>query len=236
MQIFTEIDYFSYITSLFKWIFIFLTISIFLLVFCHKKGLFRRNNKVVNVLTFIYYIGIPLHFIVFAVQFAPIRNTQNQINEIIENNKTEICEFAGSFLESFDIEESTKNLSMQQAVDDEINKFLDQMETDNAEGAVEEKSFWGDIKRKITFKFLSKVVEKGIISETTEKSGLKKSSGKKVYKSSLHDLFTKGEIVEIFQTELNKIFYKLYFSLFLAFLIGLLIPTIETSLAKYFKY
>ncbi|MDF1549258.1 MAG: hypothetical protein P1P88_15640 [Bacteroidales bacterium] len=63
---------------------IFLIIGIITVIFCGRKNLFKRNNKVYNVLTKIYYPYIPIILAIFGGIFGAIYGLNQSINKNIE--------------------------------------------------------------------------------------------------------------------------------------------------------
>ena len=80
LEILKDISYLSFFNAFVKWTFLFLLISIVLLIVCTRLGFFSRRTKVAKVLVKFYYVLIPIYFIVFAIKFAPIRNAQVELN------------------------------------------------------------------------------------------------------------------------------------------------------------
>jgi hypothetical protein len=184
-----------------------------------------------------YYIAIPIYFIVFALKFAPIRNSQIQLNKIIEDNKIVVTGFVFDFLgsvvsDSILLEES----SVKQIVDDYLDEYIytDSIESQQKNGIG--RKFIYQIKKSIEFTFLSKVLEARIIKEATGLIGINKNTGKAIYKTNFHDLFHDGELVEILKMEIDSLFNKIYKSMIVVFLIGLIFPAIEILLSRYYKY
>ena len=108
LELFKDIDYLSYVGAFAKWIFLFLLISIILLIVGNKFNLFCREKRFANILAKSYYLIIPIYFVLFAIKFAPIRNTQNEFNRVVDKNKVVIIEFTRSFLDSMHLEISRK--------------------------------------------------------------------------------------------------------------------------------
>ena len=239
LNLLTEIDYLSYVIAFAKWIFLFLIISIIVLIICNKLSLFKRRTKTARILVKLYFVIIPIYFIVFAVKFAPVKNTQIEINKGIDAHKEVVTDFAYQFLSSI---VSDSVLCQNHSTKEIVNGYLDNY-IYKADSIIAEASDYNFIqglfyktKRQIEYSFLIGILESEIIEEATSFVGISKKTGKALYRTDLYDLFKEGEIVEIFRDEMNKYFRQFYWFLFLGFLVGLLIPGIEIILAKTLKY
>lgn len=233
LEILKDISYLSFFNAFVKWTFLFLLISIVLLIVCSRLGFFSRRTKVAKVLVKFYYVLIPIYFIVFAIKFAPIRNAQVELNKSIDLNKKAISENAYSFLSTM-ISDSlmTQNKSTKEIVD----TYLDSQISKNNESSGYFQSLFFTVIKKIESSFLKRLLESEVIKESTESIGISEKTGKSLYRKDIKSLFKEGQIVEIFKNEMNKHFYSYYKFAFLLFGLGLLIPVIEIILAKRFKY
>ena len=237
IDILAEINYLSYIGAFIKWILLFLVLSVIVLISSSRLGLFKRQKKISRVLVKLYYIVIPIYFIIFAIKFAPVRNSHTQINKVIEDNKVAVTDFAFDFLNSA-ISDSVLQgeLSVQQTVANYLNKTVYSDSTDNQSKKGYGRKFLYKFKKKIEFSYLSKVLESRVVKEATSLVGINKKTGKAIYKTSFHDLFEHGELVEILTMVIDSFFYKVYKSMIIMFLIGLIFPTIEILLSRHYKY
>ena len=237
INILTEINYLSYVGAFVKWILFFFILSIIILIVSSRFGLFKRQKKTSKILVKMYYILIPIYFVIFAVKFAPIRNSQIQINKLIDNNKVVITDFAFDFLNSAVSDRILQGeLSVEQIVSNYLNEVV---YTDSIKSKVKSgfgRKFLYKIKKEIEFSYLSKLLESRIIKEATSLAGINKKTGKAIYKTSFHDLFEQGELVEILKVEIDSFFAKLYNSMFVVFMIGFIFPAIEILLSKRYKY
>lgn len=238
LELLKGINYFSFVTAFAKWILILLVISGVILFLGAKFKLFTRKGKVANVLAKLYYAIIPIYFIVFAIKIAPIKNSQNELNKAIDNNKVVITEFAYDFLSSV---VSDSILLQKTSVKELVNAYLDtQLNSQDSLSNSRELKFAGRflaaLKRKIEYSFLSRLVESKIINKSTGLVGINKKTGKSLYKTDMYNLFKEGEIIDVFKLELNKLFGRIYKSMFLIFGLGLLLPVFEIVLSKYLKY
>jgi len=239
IKLLAEINYLSYVTAFAKWIFLFLIISIVILIVCNKLGLFKRRTKTARILVKLYYVIIPIYFIVFAVKYAPIKNTQIEINNAIDKHKVVVTDFAYRFLSSI---VSDSVLCQDRSTKEIVNGYLDNY-IYKADSIIAEASDYNFIqrlfyktKRKIEYSFLIGILESEIIDEATSFVGISKKTGKALYRTDLYDLFKEGEIVEIFRDEMNKYFRHFFRLMFFIMFLGLLIPGVEIILAKTFKY
>jgi hypothetical protein len=238
IEIIKDINYFSYVIAFAKWIFIFLMLSVVLLIVCARLGFFKRNAKIARYLVNAYYILIPIYFVGFALKYAPIKNTQIEINKSIDENKQVISDFAYKFISSI---VSDSVLSQENSAKDIVNQYLDNCITsiDTVAKPKANRFFGGffmKIKRKLEYSFLIRLVESEIIEESAQLIGLSKKTGKALYRTDLNQLFMAGGLVEIFKMEMNKYFRAYFRFSFFIFSLGLLIPTIEIILAKTLKY
>jgi len=238
LEILKDINYFSFVTAFAKWIFLFLTISVILLIICTRLGLFKRRTKTARFLVKIYYILIPIYFVGFAIKYAPIKNSQIEINNSIDENKQVISDFAFKFVSSI---VSDSLLTQKRSAKDIVNHYLDYY-VSTMDSITKPKTsrffegFFMKIKRKIEYSFLIRIVESEIIEKSTKWIGISEKTGKALYRTDFNELFKEGELVEIFKIEMNK-YFRAYFRItFLIFSLGLLIPTIEIILAKIIKY
>lgn len=232
-DILKDIDYLSYVGAFAKWILLSLLVSGTILFLCSYFKLFKRNNKIANILTKLYYGLIPIYFVLFAFKLAPIHNSQKEINSIIEANQDKLTEYTSDFLDFI----STNNTSIDSSsVQDIIKGFIDKNEPKSSSGYKFGKRFLKNIKVKLEEKFLYKVSERIITRKAMGVVEIDRASGKKLVQLSFNELFNEGELIEIFQKQVNRIFRGIYQSMYVVFLIGLLIPVIEISLAKTLKY
>ena len=233
-----QIDYFSFITAYVKWTLLFLVLSIILLIVCTRLGLFKRNTKTARILVKAYYVLIPIYFMWFAVYYAPLKNTQDEINRWINENKPAITDFTFNFLNTA-VSDSllSQNRSAKDIVDNYLDNYLaaaDSLTKSKDMGWIE--GFFMKIKRKLEYSFLIRIVESEIIEAATELIGLSGRSGKTLYRSDFKELFQEGEIVDVFTAEINKYFNSYFWFTFSLFFLGLLVPAIEIILAKRMKY
>ncbi len=239
LKLLTEINYLSYVTAYAKWISLFLIISIVILIICNKLKLFKRRTKAARILVKLYFVIIPIYFIVFAIKYAPVKNTQVEVNKAIDKHKEVATDFAYRFLNSI---VSDSLLSQNISTKEIVNKYLDNYiyKTDSITVEASDYNFiqglFHKTKRKIEYRFLIGILESKIIEEATKFVGISEKTGKALYQTGLYDLFKEGEIVEIFRNEMNKYFRHFYRLMFLVFFLGLLIPGIEIILAKTIKY
>lgn len=237
-EILKDINYFSFVTAFAKWIFLFLAISVIILIVCTRLGLFKRNTTIAGYLVKIYYILIPIYFVGFAIKYAPIKNSQIEMNKSIDENKQVITDFAYKFISSI---ASDSLVSQDYSAKDYVNQYLDNyMSTMDSITKPKTSSFFEGfftkIKRKLEYSFLIRLVESEIVEKSAELIGISEKTGKALYRTDLNELFMEGELVEIFKMEMNKYFRGYFSFLFLIFSLGLLIPTIEIILAKTIKY
>ncbi|MBN1990557.1 MAG: hypothetical protein JW783_14230 [Bacteroidales bacterium] len=237
-EIVKGINYFSFVTAFAKWIFLFFSLSVVILIVCTRLGLFKRNAKVARYLVKIYYILIPIYFVGFAIKYAPLKNSQIEINRSIDNNKQVISDFAYRFVSSV-ISDSI--LTQESSAKDIVNRYLDcyMLTMDSITKPKTSRFFEGfflEIKRNIEYRFLVRVVESKVIDRSAEWVGISKKSGKALYRTHFNELFKEGELVEIFKAELNRYFSRYFRFAFMIFALGLLIPTIEIVLSKIIKY
>lgn len=238
IEILKDINYFSYVTSFFKWIFLFLVISIILLIVCTRLGLFKRQTKIARYLVKAYYILIPIYFIGFAIKYAPIKNTQIQINQSIDRNKQVISDFTYKFVSSI---VSDSLLAQNSSAEEIVNQYLDNYISTIDSNTTSKKNklfnrFFMTIKRNVEYHFLIRIIESKTIEKSTSLIGISEQTGKSLYQKDFNTLFKQGELVELFKNEMNKYFRKYFRFTFLIFLLGLLIPTTEIVLAKVLKY
>lgn len=237
IDILTEINYLSYIGAFVKWITIFFILSVLILILITKLGLLKRQKKVARILVKLYYVVVPFYFVIFAVKFAPVRNSQVQLHKVVENHKVEVAGFAYGFLDKI-VADSIKleDLSVKQIVDNYLEKitYADSVQDKDKSGFGKQLIY--KFKKRIEYSFLSRILESKIIRESTEVIGIKKTTGKAIYKTNFRELFKEGELVGILQKEINDLFNKLYMSMLVVFLIGLIIPVIEIALSRYYKY
>lgn len=234
LELLKGINYLSFVVALVKWLAIFLVISIAILIVGSKFKLFTRKNKIANVLAKFYYAFIPIYFMFFAVKYAPVKNTQSELNKAIDNNKEVLTVYANEFVGSV-ISDSL--LTQNTSVKDIVNKYLDtKMYSQDTSDVKFAARFLHTMKRKIEYSFLSRLLESKAIGEVSGAVGVNKKTATALYQTNMHDLFQEGEIVDLFKLELNKLFGRIYNSMFLMFGLVLLIPGVEISLSKYFKY
>jgi len=238
IEILKDINYFTFVTAFAKWIFLFLIISAILLIVCTQIGLFKRRTKVARYLVKIYYFLIPIYFVGFAIKYAPIKNSQIEINNSIDENKKVISDFAFEFVNSI---VSDSLLSQETSTKDIVNHYLDYYVSTRDSITKPQtssffKGFFMKIKRKIEFSFLIRIVESEIVEKSARWIGISEKTGKALYRTDFNELFHEGELVEIFKLEMNKYFRAYFRFTFLIFALGLLIPTIEITLAKIIKY
>jgi hypothetical protein len=238
LELLKDFNYLSYITAFIQWIFLFLTISVILLIICTRLGLLKRRTKIARYLVKTYYILIPIYFVGFAIKYAPIRNSQIELNNSIDENKQVITDFAYNFVSSI---VSDSLLSQKYSAQDIVNQYLDNYLSTLDSIAEPKRSgffegFFIKIKRKLEYSFLTKLVESIIIEKSAKLIGVSEKTGKAFYRTDLNELFKEGELVELYKMEMNNYFRDyLRFSL-LIFSLGLLIPTTEIILAKIIKY
>lgn len=238
VELVKEVNYFSFITALAKWVFLFLLVSILLLIMGKKFGLFKRRTKIANGLVKFYYVLIPLYFVIFAFKYAPVKNSQQEMNKAVDNRKEVIIQFTYEFLNTI-ISDSL--LAQKSSARDLVNGYLDAhiyakySLTQSQDLGIGEKILY-KIKRTVEFSFLSSLVESKILNKTSELLRIDEKTGRKLYETNLYDMFKEGEIVEIFKIELNKVYSSYYKSLFLLFGIGLLVPVLEIILSRVLKY
>ena len=238
IELLKDVDYFSFIIAIAKWMFIFLVISIMVLVIGTKLKLFKRRTKVAKVLVKLYYILIPLYFMLFAIKYAPIKNSQIEINKVIDENKEIATEFVHDFVGAV---ASEALLTQETSAKDLVNSYLDTYvykadSLPQPEDLNIGKRFIYKIKREIEFNYLIVVKESKIIKEAVNLVGIDEQTGKDLYRTDFKNLFSEGEIVDIFKKQLNRTYRSIYKSMFILFLIGLLIPGIEIVLARIYKY
>jgi hypothetical protein len=237
LNILKEINYLSYLGAFIKWIFLFLVISVILLIIANKYKLFQRKNRTVNILVKVWLIFIPIWFLIFALQFAPVRNTQKEFNRLIVKHKDATAEFVYTFMgkvvsDSLLVQEA----SVESIVDNYLDTSVSKESPDEGKGFKKARRFVTNVKRNIEYNFLSRILETKMLEGASAYVGMDKHIGKAIYQTSFNDLFKEGEIVSIFKTEVNYIFGILYKSMFIAFLIGLMVPIIEIIFSKVFKY
>ncbi|QXP61561.1 hypothetical protein [Olleya sp. HaHaR_3_96] len=238
LEILKDINYFSFIAAFAKWILLFLVISIIILIVCKRTGLFKRRTKTASYLVKIYYILIPIYFVVFAIKYAAIKNTQIEINNSIDVNKQLISAFTFHFINTI---VSDSLLSQDNSAKDIVNHYLDKY-THSIDTMPDNKifsvfqSFFIKTKRKVEYSFLMQILESKIIEKSVKSIGISQNSGQALYQTDFNQLFHEGALVDIFKTEMNS-YFRTYFKFsFLFFLLGLLIPTIEIILAKKLQY
>jgi hypothetical protein len=233
-----SINYFSFVTAFVKWIFLFLAISIILLIVCRRIGLFKRRTKTARYLVKIYYILIPIYFIVFAIKLAPIKTAQNEINNLIDKNKAVISNYTFKFANSM-VSDSilAQKSSAKEIVGHYLEHYVSKMDS-LTEPKTNEffEGFFTKIKRKIEYGFLIKIVESKAIEQSAKWIGISEKTEKTLYRTNFNKLFHEGELVELYKIEVNRYFRSYFRFTFLIFTLGLLIPTIEIILAKIFKY
>jgi hypothetical protein len=238
LEILNDINYFSFVTAFAKWIFLFLTISVILLIICTRLGFFKRKTRTARYLVKLYYFLIPIYFVGFAIKSAPIKNSQIELNNSIDENKKVISDFAFSFISSI---VSDSILNQKSSAKDIVNHYLDYY-VSTMDSITKPKAsrffdgFFMKIKRKIEYSFLIRIVESKVIEKSTKWIGISEKTGKALYRTDFNDLFNEGELVEIFKAEMNKYFREYFKFAFIMFSLGLLLPTIEIILAKTIKY
>lgn len=232
-----EINYFSYIGAFVKWTLLFLVLGIILLIVANRYKLFKRNNKTMNVLVKVWFIFIPVWFVLFAFQFAPVKNTQKEFNRLIVQHKEAATDYVYGFLSSV-VSDSilVQKASIKTIVDTYLEESLNKEKEGEAKSHKKAKRFVSKIKRKIEHAFLSQILETKMLEGAAGYIGMDKETGKAVYRTSFHNLFKEGEIVDIFRGEVNHIFGFVYKSMLITFLIGLMIPVLEIIFARLFKY
>ncbi len=233
LEILKDISFLSFFYAFVKWTFLFLLISIVLIIVCTRLGYFSRRTNVAKVLVKFYYILIPIYFIVFAIKFAPIRNVQVELNKSIDLNKKAISENTYCFLSSV-ISDSL--MSQNKSPKEIVNVYLDKQISKKNESSGYFQSLFLTVMKKIESGFLMQLLETKVIKESSKSIGISEKSGKSLYRTDIKSLFKEGQIVEIFKSEMNKHFYSYYKFAFSMFGLGLLIPVIEIVLAKRFKY
>lgn len=233
----TEINYLSFVGAFVKWILISLLLSIIVLIFATRYGLLKREKKVSRILVKLYYFVVPIYFILFAVKFAPIRNSQLQIIKIIERNETAVTNFASDFIGSVISDSMAYNTSSPKQL---VNNYLENtIYTDSVKKELSGKrgqSLILNLKKKIEFSFLCKLLESKLIKEAADLIGIKKKTGKAIYRTSFHDLFHEGELVDLLTIEINAFFNKVYKSMLIVFAFGFVFPIGEILLAKKYRY
>lgn len=237
-EILKDINYFSYVTAFAKWIFLFLVISVVILIVGTRLGFFKRRTKIADYLVKLYYLLIPLYFAGFALKYAPIKNTQIELNKSIDENKQVITDFTFEFVSSI---VSDSIIDQEHSAKDIVNQFLDNyVSSMNSITEPETNRFFNrfflKIKRKLEYGFLIRLVESKVIEKSSKCIGLSEKTGKALYKTDFKKLFKEGELVEIFKSEMNKYFHAYFRFSFFIFSLGLFIPVIEIILAKIFKY
>ncbi|MCT4639011.1 MAG: hypothetical protein N4A72_15015 [Bacteroidales bacterium] len=238
LEILKDINYFSFVTAFVKWVLLSLSISLIALIICAYIGLFERRTKIARYLVKIYYILIPIYFVVFAIKYAPIKNLQIEINNSIDENKEVISDFTYKFVSTV---VSDSLLRQESSVKDIVNNYLDYYVSTTDSVNKPQKSmfldgFFTKIRRKIEYSFLVIIVESEIIERLSQWVGVSKKTGKELYQTDFNKLFKEGELVEIFKNEINKYFRGYFRFTFLIFSLGLLIPVIEIILAKVIRY
>lgn len=236
-DIIKEINYFSYLGAFIKWILLSLAVCAALLVLAYKLDWFKRQNRIVNIIVKCYYFLLPLCFIYFGANVAPIVNSQKQINIIIDNHKVELKTYTSQFLSYF-LNDSTnfRNISAKDAVKHKIQTYIEGNRGNSEPNKGLGKRFLGNTSRKIEYGFLSKIIESKLIKKSANVIGADKHVIKQLYTANLDQLFNEGEIIESFKHQINFVFWQIYKSMFLIFGIILLIPTLEIVLAKKLNY
>jgi len=238
IEILNGINYYSFAIAFAKWIFLFLAISIILLIVCTRIGLFKRRTKIARYLVKMYYVLIPIYFVGFAIKFAPIKNLQIEINNSIDENKHVISDFTFRFVNTI---VSDSLLAQKSSAKDLVNHYLDDY-VSTIDSITKPKTnrffegFFMKIKRKIEYGFLIRIIESEVIEKSAKLIGISENSGRALYRSDFNELFHEGELVEIFKLEMNNYFQEYFKFTFLIFALGLLIPTLEIILAKIFNY
>ncbi len=238
LELLKNIDYFSFIAALLKWMFLFLLVSILMLIVSTRFKLFKRRTKVARILVKAYYVIVPVYFLIFALKFAPVRNSQVELNKAIDKNKKIATEFAYSFLSSV---VSDSLLNQEASAKDIVNNYLNRKiyMADSLAPSEEMgigKRFAYKVKKKLEYGFLIRLVESKIIKNASGWVGIDDKTGKALYRTDFKSLFSEGEIIEIFKRELNRIYRTIYKSMFILFAFGLLIPVFETVISKILKY
>jgi len=237
LELLKDINIISYFVAFVKWSLLFLVISILLLIVGNRYNLFRREKRVINIVAKSYYLFIPIYFLVFALKFAPLRNTQNQLNSLVDSNRATISEFAYDFITTID---SDSLLLEKSSIKDIVDNYLktsvyDSLQHDLQNGSIGKRIFYKTI-RMVEFNFLCNLIESRFEQETSGLIGIGRNTSEVLYKTSLYKLFNEGEIVEVLKLEMNNFFKGIYKTMFLFFILGLLIPIMEIIVAKIYKY
>lgn len=234
-QIFTEIDLLSIIGSVMKWATIFFCCSIVLLVIAGKTKLFSRRTKLAKFIVILYYISIPVYSVLFSIQFAVVKNSEKQIINAIEINKTLISEYAYDFLSVYFIAEEMEDVSLQSLVNTYLDEEIAKYEAEKGHLNFAEKWMF-KIKKDVEYAFLYEIIESEAVSKASESMQIDTETGELIYTHSFEELFKEGELVDLFQEKVEETYSSFYTTLLLFFFLPLLIPIIESLIAKKLNY
>lgn len=236
-DILKDISLLSYAGSMIKWVLGFALVGIVLIVLGHRFKLFKRNKKVPNILAKFYYVLIPLYFIFFAFKFAPIRNTQNELNRVIHKHEPIVKKYTYDFMRMVISDSSLSNKTSVKSI---VNHYIEEVVEEQSKEAASKMGFGAKFlskwDKKIKTRFLESILEKKLIEKTTGAVGLQSETGEALYEHSFSKLFKDGEVVDLIIAEINGIFSKAYTSMFIFMGFILLIPVMEIVAAKFFKY
>lgn len=223
----TQIDYISFLISFTLWTLSFIALSIILLTFLKKKGLLSRNKKIAKYLVILHYILVPIYFCFFSAQIAIATSLKKEIHQQVQLHGSVVSELAKIYISEVVPESFIKDgHSLESIVDLGIAAYLKNLDEDGYK-----------VYKENSLPIFKSLVKQMFIKEVSKKAMIISKTGvKQVYETEIDALINEGQLVNIFQGEINYYFKIYYRSTIVIFILGLLIPTAEILLARRFKY
>jgi hypothetical protein len=224
-ELFAEHINFGTFLFIAKYLFLFLTLSIILLILCKKFKLFKRKNHILDKITYFYYLYIPTIFMAFAVLYSSIAYTKNQTLLIVNKAAPFINTQAAEFLDDVGLPE---NLS--------IANIRDAVQIYTSELAINIFSKYDNLpqplKTWLIEKISSALADKILTAEIEKFTSLDIGKVKDLWDKDLKELISNGFITDLISQKLNERISGMQNSFVIIFIILLLIPFAETVVSK----
>lgn len=211
---------------------LFLIIGIVLVIICSKKNLFKRRNKLWNIITKIYYVYIPIVIAIFGAIYGGIYGLNKAVNRTIEKQSTKLMAVIIPEMPDFQkhLKEIINSTNLAEfSTEDAIERYF------NNKNEEEEKGMFDQVYDKAA-NWVFEGTLKGLISHYSEELGIDGSTAAgtvKILRSVDFDNLDKSaaSIVSKFITKQSNSFFRgWYFTQLFNLLLFLSIPIVETSL------
>ncbi|MDR2099733.1 MAG: hypothetical protein LBP40_02745, partial [Campylobacteraceae bacterium] len=181
-------------------------------------------NSILDKITYLYYLYIPIIFIIFAVIYSSIAYTKNEMILAVDKAAPAINAQAVEFLDDIDF---PKNLSISN-IKDAVQLYISELITN----AFSKYDLPQQLKTWLIEKTSSALADKILIAKVGEFTSLDIGKVKDLWSGNLRELISNGFITDMIRKNIEEKISGIQNNFIIIFLILLLIPFVETAVSK----